>query len=297
LLRYCARPPFALERLSVSRGPDGRITRVRYVLPRHKAANGVGPGRGRTSTRPGANGVVELTPPRVPRSFGGPCPAAAEAPALLSRGVCAESQAAKSRHGDGDREHRQAVRRRCRRSTSTASEPCRGRGHNKEVRPPDSERLRAETRRRHFRGERGRFREPLSGPRQPREAGAIRSRAAHQSGNACGSAIGRAILFQRNSWAAESIGGGPPGGSVTWSRAPGCTVSIKDGTASVPGPQLARASRRRNAPVSRPGSRASPSSACQARGRARRRSSRRSAASIHRPGRSSPRRGDGCQMS
>jgi hypothetical protein len=62
LLRYCARPPFALERLSVIRGPNGRITRVRYVLPRHKAANWVGRGRGRKSTRPGANGVVELTP-------------------------------------------------------------------------------------------------------------------------------------------------------------------------------------------------------------------------------------------
>ena len=62
LLRYCARPPFALERLSVRCGEDGRITRVRYVLPRHKAANWVGPGRGRKSTRPGANGVVELSP-------------------------------------------------------------------------------------------------------------------------------------------------------------------------------------------------------------------------------------------
>ena len=62
LLRYCARPPFALERLSVIRGSDGRATRVRYVLPRHKAANWVGPGRGRTSTRPGAHGVVELSP-------------------------------------------------------------------------------------------------------------------------------------------------------------------------------------------------------------------------------------------
>ncbi len=29
LLRYCARPPFALERLSVTRGPDGRIARIR----------------------------------------------------------------------------------------------------------------------------------------------------------------------------------------------------------------------------------------------------------------------------
>jgi hypothetical protein len=62
LLRYCARPPFALERLSVTRGLDGRIARIRYVLPRHKAANWVGSGRGRKSTRPGANGVVELTP-------------------------------------------------------------------------------------------------------------------------------------------------------------------------------------------------------------------------------------------
>jgi hypothetical protein len=35
--------------------------RVRHVLPRHKAANWVGPGRGRKSTRPGANGVVELS--------------------------------------------------------------------------------------------------------------------------------------------------------------------------------------------------------------------------------------------
>ena len=32
------------------------------MLPRHKAANWVGPGRGRKSTRPGASGVVELSP-------------------------------------------------------------------------------------------------------------------------------------------------------------------------------------------------------------------------------------------
>ena len=62
LLRYCARPPFALERLSVRCGEDGRISCVRYVLPRHKAANWVGSGRGRKSTRPGDNGVVELSP-------------------------------------------------------------------------------------------------------------------------------------------------------------------------------------------------------------------------------------------
>ena len=44
------------------RGPAGRIAHVRYVLRRHKAANWVGRGRGRKSTRPGANGVVELSP-------------------------------------------------------------------------------------------------------------------------------------------------------------------------------------------------------------------------------------------
>jgi hypothetical protein len=62
LLRYCARPPFALERLSVPRDGSGRATKVRYVLPRHKAANWGGPGRSRKSTRQGANGVVELAP-------------------------------------------------------------------------------------------------------------------------------------------------------------------------------------------------------------------------------------------
>jgi len=62
LLRYCARPPFALERLSVTRDASGRISRIRYALPRHKAATWVGPGRSRNSTRSGANGVVELSP-------------------------------------------------------------------------------------------------------------------------------------------------------------------------------------------------------------------------------------------
>ncbi|NBT36304.1 MAG: hypothetical protein EBT03_12360 [Betaproteobacteria bacterium] len=46
----------------MTRVPDGRITKVRSMLPRHKAANWLGPGRGRKSTRPGANGLVELTP-------------------------------------------------------------------------------------------------------------------------------------------------------------------------------------------------------------------------------------------
>jgi hypothetical protein len=62
LLRYCARPPFALERLSVIRDADGRIARIRYVMPRHKAATWVAQGRKRKSTQPGANGVIELSP-------------------------------------------------------------------------------------------------------------------------------------------------------------------------------------------------------------------------------------------
>jgi hypothetical protein len=61
LLQYCARPPLMLERLSVRRAENGRIARVRYVLLRHKAANWVGPGRLQKSTRPGTNGVVELS--------------------------------------------------------------------------------------------------------------------------------------------------------------------------------------------------------------------------------------------
>jgi hypothetical protein len=56
LLRYCAGPPFALERLSVTRDASGRIARIRHVLPRHWitiwAANWIGPGRKRKSTQP-----------------------------------------------------------------------------------------------------------------------------------------------------------------------------------------------------------------------------------------------------
>jgi hypothetical protein len=52
----------ALERFSVTRNASGRIARVRYVLLRHKATNWVGLGRSRKSTRPEANGIVELSP-------------------------------------------------------------------------------------------------------------------------------------------------------------------------------------------------------------------------------------------
>ena len=85
-------------------------------MPRHKAANWVGPGRKRKSTQPGANGVVELTPFEFLAPACGSHPAAAEAPASVSRGVCAESQAQAGRHGARDREHRQAGRRHDRRA-------------------------------------------------------------------------------------------------------------------------------------------------------------------------------------
>ena len=62
LLRYCARPAFALDRLSVVPGTGHRPERIRYTLPRHKRGNWVGPGRTRKSTRPWASGVIELTP-------------------------------------------------------------------------------------------------------------------------------------------------------------------------------------------------------------------------------------------
>jgi hypothetical protein len=122
LLRYCARPPFALEQLSVSRGEDSRIAKVCYVLPRHKAANWVGPGRGRKSTRPGANGVVELSPfaGRKPVRWSSQTSALAPtarggrghgwAAGKQARGVRPESQAQARRQGTRYREQWQVAR-------------------------------------------------------------------------------------------------------------------------------------------------------------------------------------------
>ena len=53
LLRYCARPAFALERLSLHPGRDGDPERIRYTLPRHKRGTWVGPGRRRKATARG----------------------------------------------------------------------------------------------------------------------------------------------------------------------------------------------------------------------------------------------------
>ena len=75
--------------------------------------------------------------------------------------------------------------------TSTASDHCRTPGHDKTARTPNSERLLANARKTPLQGgsHAGRKR-----PGAGRETGARGSRAAHQLGNRCGRAIGRAIL-------------------------------------------------------------------------------------------------------
>ena len=60
--RGAADAPYKPQFSKAIGAPQLPSSRIRYVLPRHKAANWVGRGRGRKSTRPGANGVVELTP-------------------------------------------------------------------------------------------------------------------------------------------------------------------------------------------------------------------------------------------
>ncbi len=54
LVRYCARPAFALERLSVIGGRDDKPERIRYTLPRHKRGQWIGPGRTKRSSTPDA---------------------------------------------------------------------------------------------------------------------------------------------------------------------------------------------------------------------------------------------------
>jgi hypothetical protein len=76
----------------------------------------------------------------------------------------------------------------CSQSTSTASDLRRARGINEAAWPPDSERLRADTRNTRLQGGRWPIPEPLSGPGLPRETGARDSRAAHQFGHHCGRA-------------------------------------------------------------------------------------------------------------
>lgn len=62
LVRYCARPAFALERLSVVGGRDGSLERIRYTLPRYNRGQWIGPGRQKKATAADSQGVVHLTP-------------------------------------------------------------------------------------------------------------------------------------------------------------------------------------------------------------------------------------------
>ena len=62
LVRYCARPAFALERLFLIESRDGRPDRIRYTLPRHKRGTWIGPGRSRKSSAPDAQGFIHLSP-------------------------------------------------------------------------------------------------------------------------------------------------------------------------------------------------------------------------------------------
>jgi hypothetical protein len=62
LVRYCARPAFALERLFLIQARDGVPEPIRYVLPRHKRGTWVGAGRERKSSAPDAQGVIHLSP-------------------------------------------------------------------------------------------------------------------------------------------------------------------------------------------------------------------------------------------
>jgi len=103
----------------------GRIAGVRYVLPRHKAATWVGPGRGRTSTRPEANGVVELTPIEFLDRLADLVP-----PPRKHRhryhGVFAPNHKLRAAvTALAKRQRRQAARRRCRRACGQYA--CRGR--------------------------------------------------------------------------------------------------------------------------------------------------------------------------
>ena len=57
VVRYCARPAFALERLTVTGGRDGKPEHVRSTLPRHKRGQWIGPGRNKKATAPDAQGI------------------------------------------------------------------------------------------------------------------------------------------------------------------------------------------------------------------------------------------------
>jgi len=76
-------------------------------------------------------------------------------------------------------------------------QPLTGAGREVTTKPPGGRTRRDSkpTAKKPHQGGRRAIRKPLSGPRQAREAGATGARLVHQSGNACGSAIDRAIPY------------------------------------------------------------------------------------------------------
>ena len=164
-----------MERLFVRRDEDGRIARVRYVLPRHKAANWVGPGRGRKSTRPGANGAGELSPCEFLDRVADLVP-----PPRKHRHRC---------HGVFALNHRlrKAVTSLAKKRTLASAARTRPAG----MQSADASRTAAPRREKRHSG--GRAGVPGAADWVPENA-APASPAAHQLGNAGGSAIGRAIL-------------------------------------------------------------------------------------------------------
>jgi len=91
------RPSHAQATQASSAIEVGRISRVRYSLPRHKRGKWVGPGRKRKSSRPSENGVVDLSPFEFlgPARRSHPATAQASTAAILNsaqrggRGLCA----------------------------------------------------------------------------------------------------------------------------------------------------------------------------------------------------------------
>ena len=57
VVRYCARPAFALERLTDTGGRDGKPEHVRSTLPRHSRGQWIGPGRNKKATAADAQGT------------------------------------------------------------------------------------------------------------------------------------------------------------------------------------------------------------------------------------------------
>jgi hypothetical protein len=128
LLRYCARPPFALE--CPACGGDIRL--IAIITEPAETAGRSRPTSNRrfaSGRRPGWLRPRKAAPPPISPARGPPTDSRRARPDPLSTAT-----SFRRRHTT------------CPQSTSTASDRCRQPGHDKAPRPPDSERLRADTR-------------------------------------------------------------------------------------------------------------------------------------------------------